>query len=710
MASIPQSDYVEIQYGDRPVDPLASAIKVMERRLDQHIGQGGSQHAAATEQMAGFMSAVDKQKMEGIQAGATRNSPDEFLLNRGNHTGLQAIETVEGLRQQLDDALAGGSNFRGLFPSLEALQQEIPVAAPGNYADVDEGQDINAVRYIWDESDQEWVSAGEGEPLTAPQVKTLLLANPNTNTLTDSEYQSLLVLQSIVNVRAFPFLVKGDNTSEDRDRLVQALDYCAENRIPAVVPPGLYEFNDWIPLPDKIKLVFLPGAVWSLTQNTSLGGFVCGGYDIELNKRPFTEADIYGIELDTNNLPGENSFNAINAVGVRVFNPKLRNIKLGVVTQGGKAFQFEGDVVDGISIYSPIIENASIGINSHADPRSGAEIARNISYFDVVMRNVDVPFNCDGQFSDPEAGTLANMNTTVYGANLFNCGRLTYDQTADPLGGGIICGDRGMGLNVSGVRVFNEDGYGAIGALVRGTLFDVRVKDFVFNGPEVRNLVDFSPVTYGVSSQGLFACRVDIEAQAICKIGKIVNGYLSGKVGICNFEFLIDSGISELSSICDSESASGGLGMLNIYLRNADRQSTGLQLISSIFSNGNSLSLCQPQNIQGPFSVADGSGEGLQIISVDGYFERQYRKTSLTFRVDYPVNNSILPAKISGIPFTAYRNAGAVFPYRAGVPIDSGLVRSGSSVIELFGSNGLAITNADLSGLSFYVTLDYLAV
>jgi hypothetical protein len=44
----------------------------------------------------------EKTKLSGIQAGATANSLDSFLLARANHTGTQAISTVSGLQGALD--------------------------------------------------------------------------------------------------------------------------------------------------------------------------------------------------------------------------------------------------------------------------------------------------------------------------------------------------------------------------------------------------------------------------------------------------------------------------------------------------------------------------------------------------------------------------------------------------------------------------------
>jgi hypothetical protein len=62
-----------------------------------HVAQGGAAHGAATPSAAGFMSATDKTKLNGIAAGATANDTDENLKNRANHTGEQPISSVTGL-------------------------------------------------------------------------------------------------------------------------------------------------------------------------------------------------------------------------------------------------------------------------------------------------------------------------------------------------------------------------------------------------------------------------------------------------------------------------------------------------------------------------------------------------------------------------------------------------------------------------------------
>lgn len=55
---------------------------------------GGTLHAVVTTLVNGFMSFVDKTKLDGVATGATANSTDAFLLARANHTGTQLAATI----------------------------------------------------------------------------------------------------------------------------------------------------------------------------------------------------------------------------------------------------------------------------------------------------------------------------------------------------------------------------------------------------------------------------------------------------------------------------------------------------------------------------------------------------------------------------------------------------------------------------------------
>jgi hypothetical protein len=57
--------------------------------------------APASPESDGLMSSGDKAKLNGIVPEATKNATDAHLLARGNHTGTQAISTIDGLEVAL---------------------------------------------------------------------------------------------------------------------------------------------------------------------------------------------------------------------------------------------------------------------------------------------------------------------------------------------------------------------------------------------------------------------------------------------------------------------------------------------------------------------------------------------------------------------------------------------------------------------------------
>lgn len=63
---------------------------------------GGTLHSTASTSVNGFMSSADKTKLDSIASGATVNSTDAALKARANHTGTQAISTIELLQTTLD--------------------------------------------------------------------------------------------------------------------------------------------------------------------------------------------------------------------------------------------------------------------------------------------------------------------------------------------------------------------------------------------------------------------------------------------------------------------------------------------------------------------------------------------------------------------------------------------------------------------------------
>lgn len=97
-----------------------------------HVGSGGTAHSAASTSVAGFMSAADKTKLDGVAVGATQNSSDAVLLSRANHTGTQTASTISDFnsaaRAQVEAELVAGTNVT-ITPSGSGATRQLTVAA-----------------------------------------------------------------------------------------------------------------------------------------------------------------------------------------------------------------------------------------------------------------------------------------------------------------------------------------------------------------------------------------------------------------------------------------------------------------------------------------------------------------------------------------------------------------------------------------------------
>lgn len=154
---------------------------------------------------------AEKSKLAGIEAEATKNAPDGDLLDRGNHTGVQAAASIIDLPDLLADkvdaedgkglsdanftqaekdklAQLEDGHFKGVFVGLQALEDAHPEGEPGDYAVVDDGVDLTW--YQWDST--VWtVRQGESAEITPSQVKSYYESNPDTNVFTDGEKSGL---------------------------------------------------------------------------------------------------------------------------------------------------------------------------------------------------------------------------------------------------------------------------------------------------------------------------------------------------------------------------------------------------------------------------------------------------------------------------------------------------------------------------------------
>jgi hypothetical protein len=95
------SEITNVPAGTVSSTEVQAAINELDSDVQSHIATGGFAHALVTTSVAGFASAGDKTKLDGVATGATANSADATLLDRANHTGTQAEATITGLATSL---------------------------------------------------------------------------------------------------------------------------------------------------------------------------------------------------------------------------------------------------------------------------------------------------------------------------------------------------------------------------------------------------------------------------------------------------------------------------------------------------------------------------------------------------------------------------------------------------------------------------------
>lgn len=86
-----------------------------------------------------------------------------YYLDRSNHTGTQAISTIDNLQDALDlklDAADYNDRFKGLYASFYDLDAAHPTASAGDYAQVDLGIGTDVIVYAWDVNDAKWAAVG----------------------------------------------------------------------------------------------------------------------------------------------------------------------------------------------------------------------------------------------------------------------------------------------------------------------------------------------------------------------------------------------------------------------------------------------------------------------------------------------------------------------------------------------------------------------
>lgn len=123
---------------DKPISDATQTL--LDEKVDKEIGKGLSTNDYTD---------LEKTKLAGIEAGATQNETDSFLLNRTNHTGVQAISTVSGLQDAIDLKLDKNTAITGATKTKITYDSDGLITSGADATTADIADSINK-RYVSD--------------------------------------------------------------------------------------------------------------------------------------------------------------------------------------------------------------------------------------------------------------------------------------------------------------------------------------------------------------------------------------------------------------------------------------------------------------------------------------------------------------------------------------------------------------------------------
>lgn len=139
----------------------------------------------------------DHNKLIGIEDNATadQNSAEIKFLYESEPNTNAFTDSEKNKLSSLES-----SKFLGAYPDFNSLLVAHPSPAVGSYGYVDTGIGQDTQSFIWDENDSRFVlQLGEATAETPASIKTKYESNLNTNSLTDSEKNSLSYLSFTEN-------------------------------------------------------------------------------------------------------------------------------------------------------------------------------------------------------------------------------------------------------------------------------------------------------------------------------------------------------------------------------------------------------------------------------------------------------------------------------------------------------------------------------
>jgi hypothetical protein len=521
-----------------------------------------------------------------------------------------------------------------------------------------------------------------------------------------------LLYRGITNVMDARFGVVGNGTTNDLAALEAARNASQTAGTILYFPRLTYGIGNTFYFADGGNAYFEPGATLKLLNSTSTGGAVSGPYPTQT-----LPIDVHNITVDCNSVAGENGFGFGHTAGMRVFNPKIKNVLHSTTLLGGKAMQFEGTEALNVQVYNPDFENCSIGIDVGAVASAQSV---HIGIFNVTMLDVDVPVYLNDTNASQAPDSYDSMEVLIDGLHCRNCGKITW-AGGTATGGGIVVADRGYKAAVRNVQVVNDKGgysstaYGSIGALVRGTAYGVVLENVLLVADCVA-LYDFNLA--GMQSPGAATTNPYILTDNVRHYGNldyVVKAAAGTGIGAAHLQAEIGSTLATLAGLCDATAGAITTAYLDVSDRDNLFLATGLKKLSDLYTMGNTLATTvgypAPSQMEGSWTPIDASGAGLTFAAAEGWWQREGKKMTLWGQVTYPATADASSAKIGGLPVAIknnlYARAGGVMTVSTIAGATRLYPEANTTTMPILSATSGAVTNATCSGGIFAFTVTY---
>lgn len=185
-----------------------------------HVGSGGTAHAVATTSVAGFLSAQDKSKLDGIAAGAEKNQNAYSRVQVGG-TAIDATASTSAFK------IGGGTN---VSVTLDTANGQVNIAGTGTWPNADTVDGLHGTQFV--RSDVDSTMAGKlhlSAQTAAPKITAYSVADAATYTIVDKDAK---IWRAVYNDLA-EFMRKAENGLEPGDVLVWEGDGVARTAEPA---------------------------------------------------------------------------------------------------------------------------------------------------------------------------------------------------------------------------------------------------------------------------------------------------------------------------------------------------------------------------------------------------------------------------------------------------------------------------------------------